>query len=1411
MANLKNEDLVLNIIVNGNSAQSEIGRLSRAMVDNKSKLNAAKNEMASLERQGQQNSARYRQLQQDVTRYTQLLDAYRNRLEQLRQSMRLEDQTIQDLEKTLRRLKTLRSQAAPGSAEFTRLSEQMQVVSTRLAELRGQAASTGGVLRSMGNQVKSYFNSWVSGALALTTAISGIKKATEDYAAFEDKLSDVQKTTNLNKDSVKELNAELQKIQTRTSQEDLLGLARISGKLGYTEINEIIGFVKANNQLVVALNEDLGGNVEETVNQVGKLVDIFKLKDTNTTEQAFLKVGSAINSLGMASTANEGYIVDFTKRLSGIAPLTGLTIQQVMALGATMDALGQSEEVSSTALSKLFVKMASDAKTYSKYAGMSVNEFKDLLEKDFMTAFIRVMQGVKKNSNGINELAGTLGDLGEEGGRIIGVIGKMADNTSLLKNQIELSNRSFAEGISLTQEYEIKNNNAAAQLAMARKEVANYWRELGEKLFPVLTSGINLTTMFVQVISKVVTFISDNIGAIRALTLAIVTYYTVVSITAKWEAITIALKTTLRTITLALSLAYSVMTGNLGRAAAAQRLLNITILQNPYALLAAAIVGVTAALMSLGNRLSIVQKAQEQVNKTNAEAKAQTEGERLQIDALLKTIQAENVKRGEKLTAIKQLRKIMPNVLKDYSDEAILAGKATKAIEQYSMAKLFEARIKAKQSVLDQAVADEEKYKTPQRKSGAYKVGEFIVGEANMDYFNGRSPQQFKDRATMVKLSLKDLIETQKEYEAFKQKNEIKDDDETANAPTVTVTDKEAEKAAKKAAAEAKRARLAALEQAKKDYQDQLKAAGLFQRDRRTMTADELEKLAKIEEDYQKKQSEINQKYNHSEQDTTNKAQHELDKRAAAERRYRDKLVDKTDPLVQQENEAYEERLKSAGLFDVKREGMTEEQLIALEILEKNHQININRIDSEAISKHTNNLLKAHSEEISELKIKHIDELAQITSLNKAKEFLAATLTVKELNQIKNLGQAKRLIRNQQANEENNLIRKQLEDLLKELQTSLESGEIKGLDLADKLLSDEEKKALLKKIQEIKAELATLTGGKDLSDNLKTDERGKADILGMTVDDWENLFRNFDFTTEKLQSVYGAVTAMTQIWSQYNALVAAGENAQLQKDEQANKKKKSNLDQRLKSGTITQEAYNAQVEKLDKDMEHKKSVVAHNQAKRERSVALMTAIVNTASGITKAFPNPWLMALIAAVGALQIGTIIKTPVPAIEGKEEGGYLNVTRAQDGRGFRAKSDPGKRGFVSSPTVIVGESGDEFVANNSAVRNPQIRPILDILDYAQRNGTISSLKMSDIIRSTMPGRATGGYVTNSTATPTTTIIQSGSNDEIVALIAEGNRINAALHQVLKNGVSVALLGPEGFNAKQAELKRIQDNADL
>lgn len=66
------------------------------------------------------------------------------------------------------------------------------------------------------------------------------------------------------------------------------------------------------------MSEDLGGNAEEALNEVGKLVDIFNIKQKFGIEDAMIRVGSTVNELGAASTANEGYIVDFTKRLQAL-------------------------------------------------------------------------------------------------------------------------------------------------------------------------------------------------------------------------------------------------------------------------------------------------------------------------------------------------------------------------------------------------------------------------------------------------------------------------------------------------------------------------------------------------------------------------------------------------------------------------------------------------------------------------------------------------------------------------------------------------------------------------------------------------------------------------------------------------------------------------------------------------------------------------------------------------------------------------------------------------------------------------------------------------------------------------------------------------------------------------------------
>ena len=102
-----------------------------------------------------------------------------------------------------------------------------------------------------------------------------IRESLPAYREYDDKLADVMKTTGLAKNEVEALSKSLKKIDTRTPQNELLDLARVAGKLGIESAQEVEGFVRAADKINVALSEDLGGNAEEALNEVGKLVDIF--------------------------------------------------------------------------------------------------------------------------------------------------------------------------------------------------------------------------------------------------------------------------------------------------------------------------------------------------------------------------------------------------------------------------------------------------------------------------------------------------------------------------------------------------------------------------------------------------------------------------------------------------------------------------------------------------------------------------------------------------------------------------------------------------------------------------------------------------------------------------------------------------------------------------------------------------------------------------------------------------------------------------------------------------------------------------------------------------------------------------------------------------------------------------------
>lgn len=140
------------------------------------------------------------------------------------------------------------------------------------------------------------------------------------------------------------------------------------------------------------------------------------------------------------------------------------------------------------------------------------------------------------------------------------------------------------------------------------------------------------------------------------------------------------------------------------------------------------------------------------------------------------------------------------------------------------------------------------------------------------------------------------------------------------------------------------------------------------------------------------------------------------------------------------------------------------------------------------------------------------------------------------------------------------------------------------------------------------------------------------------------------------------------------------------------------------------------------------------------------------------------------------------------GLESGGSIDVERKQDGKMFHADYDPDRRGFIDKPTVIVGEGGyghsKEWVASNAAVENPTVAPFIDIIDRAQRAGTIRTLDMNKFLIQQAQGRASGGYVT-----PTVNDVRGMAKDSYKDTLIE--RLTDVLDRISTEGIpaSVAL----------------------
>lgn len=297
------------------------------------------------------------------------------------------------------------------------------------------------------------------------------------------------------------------------------------------------------------------------------------------------------------------------------------------------------------------------------------------------------------------------------------------------------------------------------------------------------------------------------------------------------------------------------------------------------------------------------------------------------------------------------------------------------------------------------------------------------------------------------------------------------------------------------------------------------------------------------------------------------------------------------------------------------------------------------------------------------------------------------------------------------------------------------------------------------------------------------------------------------------------IAKMKEAFDFYSNLSSGAVQA-LQQAEEANVDAKydAEIEAAKKAGKDTTE--------LEKKKANEKLKIQKKYADVNFAIQAAQIIASTASAIAKTFSELGFpagipaAALMGITGAAQLaaalaernkvkrmtlsgagGSASASGARVATGLESGGSIDVERKQDGKMFRADYDPDRRGFIDKPTVLVGEGGyghsKEWVASNAAVENPTVAPFIDIIDRAQRAGTIRTLDMNKFLVQQAQGRASGGYVT-----PTVNDVRGVAKDSYKDTLIE--RLTDVLDRLSVDGI------PASVSLNEIEQKQqLQDKA--
>lgn len=416
-----------------------------------------------------------------------------------------------------------------GQRQFDELAKKIKAADFEMKQLAGTAKGSATAFDKAWSRLKTYITLYMGAAVA----IQKITATMGDVLTLSDKMGEVRKTTGFTADEVGRLSDNLRKLDTRTTLTDLMGMASIAGSIGLKTQEEVEGFTIAANKLTVALPE-LGQEAARTLMKIADATGDLK-KNGGDVEDTLERVGSTIIALRANSAAASGPITDFVSRVGAVGAQAGISIDQIAALGATVDALGGRVEMSATALSRMIPAIKNNTFAVAKAIGVAENELKKMTGMEQMVTIFRALHDSVKGfdmttEGGMNaaaesienmlgnsvEMQEVMKELNQQGARAGIVFGLLSQNVDKLEELLGTASEAYSKNIALQREYDTMNETAAAKWERLKNQIEEAF--VGDQIQRFLGS-------LIDILRGLVNLLTGNVGpALRMVTVLLHTF-----------------------------------------------------------------------------------------------------------------------------------------------------------------------------------------------------------------------------------------------------------------------------------------------------------------------------------------------------------------------------------------------------------------------------------------------------------------------------------------------------------------------------------------------------------------------------------------------------------------------------------------------------------------------------------------------------------------------------------------------------------------------------------------------------------------------------------------------------------------------------------------------------------------------